>query len=1256
MASKTNVSYKAQFCREYFYQLKGFIENFSLNKNNLGMEFLLEVYNDVPERKKYCRWDNTVKVEEKDLMLAIEEFYSITQASETLQEQRERIFKGLMDPNKLATDDMLKSVLVDQQTMQAILYYFGVSGIRKVSNKKKESQDIEDLIQGFKLFANDAAYTRSESKNFNIFFYSQALHLFQQLRNDPAHKLFKKSVPQRKIAFQYVAFMYIGLTYLLRQTWKLRENTLGKHTKTDSFLNFSMPSQPMKIAIATDDENDRIFGYEFTPDISNPSQRVVENIDPTNRVDNLEVSVRKYQSFKLSVTYGKPDDFKTVTFGEDGDKMLIYYYWTPTFEIHLPKVSELKPGLTNTGSADIDDKVAKLFENANKQQDFAIRSAMIKAANDFMNSLAPRLDEIKKLNENAITLSEQQEVHRRQLIEKVNQSLSTQLSKNEEYLRNILSNTKTALEEINGLKEHVKALNETQSDNQKEIWERLDQIAEAQKHLNIEAQNLYSSSYHDLDLKNPHKLKSDKTSFWLKHIPAFIILIFAFGVLIRSISNDYSLFFLEHKLMSYSIPVLLTVISFFSIWVAYNTTVSNRSAIIKPFTRYIGWGLPILTGLFFLFAIIAIPNKTIQSLAANYDFFTAHNEEDNALVAKLMEKYLDIENPTDDESIRVKLAHYYLNYTGEREKALDITRPMMSDMKKYKDGVLSYAEALYDNADYSSVKTIIRDYKKVFNDSTPITERLEGIMMCKKQGGYLRDIFAGEEKLNNAVNAGDIEAKYLFGFLLTNDATEWAPRADKDGKIHLEIADMNLIHGIFLLQEAALVLPKASLELGNIYADFNMIDSAMYYYNKVIDMSIKGKKMYYQAVFKRALLRERKGDVDNPDLRMLILEKYKPAILHDAIKEKNAEVIISILDSVEYEGYKYISPKVLAYISLGQKEEALNTLKSTYKDGGFNMTFVNGIEKLLGSKYVDRDSLDGMKLLQSISDSCDYARMICLYREYEKKILNGEIIHSSEIEKLDNLGERIPLAYVLSSYILRNTGMYTFAEWAAIKATSKGHPAGALGLTSTCRYGSKEYFEGIWKNEHECNQFLHFMQVALRKSPDKQICIHYGYNTDDALYILQNKKYPIQNLRFWTDIAIANNYTSFEYFLLNLWSQCDKSWFTTKEYRNKLVRSILGKINLKERGMVYREQLDVLASAINDMSDKEIDSLKKDYIGKVYALMMIDSRKHIEPLKYIPISTVCLDMTYPMRIEDILSEFSDVTEGDKYKKYFQTTN
>lgn len=600
---------------------------------------------------------------------------------------------------------------------------------------------------------------------------------------------------------------------------------------------------------------------------------------------------------------------------------------------------------------------------------------------------------------------------------------------------------------------------------------------------------------------------------------------------------------------------------------------------------------------------------------------------------------------------RMKLARHYMDI-GNTEIAYRLILPLISDVNRYPDAVLKAAEIMFEKKDYHGVKTMINAYRSVINDSIPAINRLEGLLYIKgTEAGYPKDNEKGGNLIAKAAEAGDMQANYWMGCFLTEDMNDWAPLPDRDQKYVINMTSIDIVTGVDCLRKAAPTVLKATLKLGQVYANLNMVDSAEYYFKKVIESSEEGMYIYNQAKFGMGLLSEKKGEKDNTHL---LVTKYKDAMLHDALSKDNPEAIIEIFTMVDYAGHRYLNPKALAYLALGKKEEALQTLVSQHKDGGFTIEFVDGLEKLLGTKYAYQDSLKGMQLMkQAANAGCDYAKMLCLYRDIEHRLLDKSQIEIMDVIALEKLGEKIPFAYVLASLMYSEANLVDRAQWAALKAMSSHHPAGALAITATYSKYTPFFFERLWKNEGECAKFYNTIQAALMKSPYKEKCIELSFFTDKARYDLHKNTYPLWRLAFWTDVSIANHFTYFEYFLLNAWNQFDKSWPEVRGNKKKLSCAILNNLVLSKAD---DQRLESLRSALNDMTVSEIDSLKQQFKGKIDALTVIDSRMHYKPqITYRGFNSI-IKLNLPIKTDGIIFEFSGVIEKDKFSKYFKTIN
>lgn len=1262
MANVTNNNYKAKFCRQFFYQLKGFVENFNLNKNNLGMEFLLEVYNNDPRRKDSCRWINSVIVEESDLMLAIEEFYAITNTNKELQKQRDdRLMAGLLEPDKFATEEIMARLFADDHTLKAILNYFGI-------DKVKKAKRIEDQITCFDEFASAAAFSGKDGKKYSINFYNNALHLFQYYRNSGIHNFFKKGVPQRKIAIQFLAFTYIGLTYLMRQTWKLRKDRLGNYIQPK---DFAIPSQPLKITISTNDENDKIISYEFIPNTDNPSKKTGNNISPSNYIEigeNEGIYVRKYEKFKLSVTYRTPSGYsETVTFGKENDeKMLIYYYWAPTFEVHLPKISDLKPGITNTGNSAIDNKVAKLFEDANKQTDELLRECMLKATNDFLNIIQPKLDEIKCLNDNIQNLSAQQERHRKELEDNINNSLAKVSSEMESYLKDILSNTNTLVTEVGELNKKYKILERTSSDNQNEIIKLLDLLIKGQIRMQRQIDNIYKPAYCDLGLQNP----SSANSSWLKRILSTYIIpllglltcaafLFGWGL------YTYPFSLINNNLTGVVAVLLATFLEIFLLMWEKEPNIPSILGNIRNSLKSIG-----NTGylkVFMAIVIWIIAVCLIPYSIASFDFASQKVKLNNKVkAAEFMQNYID-SDPIFDEDARIQLAYYYLNYTNDQDKAWSVTSPINSNPQKYKDGILILAEIIYakavkgefheeSNSDelFSKITDLIGMYKSKFGRNI-VTDRLEGIILMKGQGKR-KDVYEGFKLLMDAANSGDAVSQYYFAYVLSHDMTDWDSLIVGSGNT-AHISQMNIARAPHYYRCSIKKIPKAALDLGNLYNDLNMVDSAIYYYDLARKTAPMGSELYKETIFKLGLLHPLK-DIDNAYLDEARYLDYAPALLLQAnLTDDHKRAVALYKRAGTYKGHRYIPPIIFHYISMGKLDDALQCLNESRPEGKFDMNFVKGMELMLKKDKSASDSTLAMDYItESANYGCRYAQMLYIYRDMEYKVINRIPLSRQQIIDFDKYGKHIPFAYILESYIYKELGLYEESEMLGMKAVGLNHPAGALFLAASTSNQYNVYTEKMMKNEENCLLFNRIRQTALLSNPDKKSNIFLAYKSAEKLaqYVKEsarkdssvdgNKIFNDADFVFWSDVAIANKYFDFECIMLKIWLTGNDDERAIN-YREKLFSAALHDM----KDIISDQNKSFLTYAKNRLSKGFVDQLENDFKGNDDVLKLLKSQDQGSYDGELSISSEHLEICNKLSDKCLLNEFSDIIEKNYYK-------
>lgn len=517
----------------------------------------------------------------------------------------------------------------------------------------------------------------------------------------------------------------------------------------------------------------------------------------------------------------------------------------------------------------------------------------------------------------------------------------------------------------------------------------------------------------------------------------------------------------------------------------------------------------------------------------NYDF-AKNNTDTNQKVVILMESILRT-NPKDDEDIRIQLSNYYLDYAGDAEKALLIASPMLDDTIKYKKGILAVAEALYCHGkDFWKVQDLLEDYKKNKRDSD-VVNRINGIMAIWGQG-RTSNISEGNRLLKLSADNGDPDAQYYLGYSYSHEMTDWE-KSKETGQ--LEVSEYNLPDAVKYLRKAATTKPKAALELGILYADLNVKDSAAHYIKYALNHS--NGKLYKESLYRLGLLYEG-ADSGLYYMKKAAFLNYEPAILYKASKVKDHKTAIELYSRPGgYQGYRYILPVTFDYLALGQKNKALKVLQEGRPFGKFDINFINAMEAMIDAQHESQfskdaqddslkhkwasiaqcDSLEAMKLMYiSSKQGCLYAEMICNFKEAVK---NG--CSNSLKNRLSEIGEEISFAYVLLAYIAHKEERFMpngipFADTFANKAIKMGNLAGRI------MYVVPPYYEKFIKDSIRKEKWaaLHFniRQRALRVNKNKRWDILYSYKAETA-YEGGKDSLSSSSRNFWNVVSKANN-------------------------------------------------------------------------------------------------------------------------------------
>ena len=1176
-------SLKASFCRQHFQDLLQFLRDFDISEvggkvnNTLNMRFLLQAYDhkenkkDVKNLKESCKWVLN-DVREDEVLLAIDEYIAITSQTHVLMKKLSKLFKVNLNVN---TDYLISNASktgpilnysFDDETTKSILEHFNIP----VNDKKMGKQ-----CETFKYFISDSTGSslkdtsdEGKKKYYNMvggkreeLQFVNAFSLLASLRNWSSHEDmgFLNNPDQTSDFYKFIIYTHIGIVYICRRIWKNYAEELvranSKYNKPKDFDSFTLRDEIIKINIAA---NDKTWTIEDCNYIVDQNTHIVES--NKNEV-SFEISAKKYQQISIH--------FKCNETPYDIPIVFNYYLWSPEVEILVKPPHDFSykfEGIAG-GNEEVERKIGEQFTQFAK--------LLEEAKGKFEEGNSKILKILGRLEPSLLSL--------RNLVNSNNEELRNSINK--DILDIIGSTEKTILDKIDELNKNI-------NQKQKQIDGNIGKI-----YKQVESINKKISKDEEIDYR---KNRKELLCYYPLLFGGIAILLYVVLFQILDMSNiDYSVFYINNKWSIWAIVVFVLFLLGLFLHKKYNTTkyVALSNLRVKAF----GFMPFIATIVIILLAWgLYIPNKDINSLIANYDFAAKnHQEGDNAIAAKLMEDYLKEKSPVNDEQARIKLANYYLKYTGEVEKALRISEPMFKDVNKYPNGIWAYAEVLYEMKDFNGVWTILDDYDK---ESSAIAEKLEGVMLSWGEG-CTKDVHKGLEKLTSAYNKGSKDALYEIGRFLVNDMTDW----DVPGH-HIDISEMDIIQGMSFLREFATQRPQAMIELGRLYADLNMNDSAVIYYNRALNTA-KDSLLVDEVKYRLGLMADRGIDSLKHYMTEAKLAKYPQALIHSAIKKKDHKKLIDIYEKMgTYKGYRYISPIVFEYIATNQIDKALQTLRKEHPKGMFDENFVNGMAALLGSDYIKQDSIAGKELIKkSAANGCKYAQMMVLFAQLQQKLEDGNEIPMSKIDELESFWNRdsISFTYVLIANLMNRECHYDKAYHSAMKALSIGHPAGVIELKDGD--GDKlqwiQYKKSLEENVVKKRWYFRTKQIALRHSFDslKQRAITSGYFTDCSL---NHNSLTDLRLSFWSDLIIANPVTGMAFFPLNVWMTGEKN-----SQRDFYKRRLLDSAIKKHEGAFRENERNLIVATLNNLADEKYrESLIKKYGDNQEVKAMLESK------------------------------------------------
>ena len=1088
---------KARFCKQYIPRLKEFLSDFDIseriidNKNNtrdsLGMRFLLKKYDEMKNKKiakqlkEDCHWqiDN---ISDKELLLAIEEFFHITTDNyigndiNSFSEKRNTLLCNLF---KLGINvDEQKNI--DDTTLFKIANYFGV---------RKDINELGKLHEPFEGFAY--ALQNRDSKEIGIYQFRNALRLFSCIRNGVVHPDYKYRGDELNHYHEFIIFTYIGYVLACRRIWEAF-NFESIDTRTVSYVKEN--NETKKIETKTTFEVPR--NVEELKKFKIPSekveikilpgkhrlQKVNCNVSPVELIsrNHYLIEVCKYEPYKITIEY---DNAGRTEVNDELD----CYSWFNCYNIVLPE----EKTLTSKEYEELSEGTQKLISKVTKSVKNSVGEEVKEAIKHELAALQPLL----KLTNDGFENSEELE----------------------DSIKDVLVQLANVNESSDHTKKKIEQIHLQIGSLHQRFLGKLDEFSDSLYDLKKKSEILVEK----VDRLYEYAKQNRKITKWGLYTLVGLLLfggVFCLG----------KVFLLQNPIITTVLVICLVlyVVLFFYFYKRFNP--------FKCFQGILTAIVGMVASVFIAFSIFQIVIYIRDSYIKTYDF-SQNDTERNLEVVKLMEFILET-NPKNDEDLRIQLTKYYLDYSGDKEKALLTASPMLGNIEKYKEGVLTIAQVLYSQGkDFWKVRDLLKVYGESAERDSNVINRIQGIMDIWGQGQTSK-LSEGFALLKKSAENGDAEAQYYLGYALSHEMTDWE-KSKLTGNV--ESSEFNLIEAVKYLRKSAIYKPKAALELGKLYADLNVKDSAEYYLKKVESNS--SGELYKESLYRLGLL-YKDTDLGMQYMTNAAFLDYDPAILYKANKENDYKAAIELYSRPGgYQGYRYIFPIVFDYIGLGQKKKALEVLQDGRPYGDFNMNFIMGMDAMIQSQFdaqqartekdsilietwnskAKSDSIEAMSYMKKSADQgCLYAEMICLFREAENSRTSD-----NQRFRMSEIGEEIPFAYVLLSYLAHKEERFMTiglpaSDYYAVQAIGKGNQAGRLMLVVPPYYF--DFINNTFMYDNTAAYHFNIRQRALRAGKDKRLNILYSYKAETVLDGGRDSLNDFSKC-FWYVVSKANN-------------------------------------------------------------------------------------------------------------------------------------
>ena len=1049
-------------------------------------------------------------------------------------------------------------------------------------------------------------------------FFTRHLHKSRIIRNKFAHKekILPDNIADALVLARFKLYSYLAATLCLRKNKPQIETRLlvkdDSRTKDAQFKVWEVTKGGLSKEL---DMKPSPFGYEFTLERFHTYK-----VEVSGKEQAIELTLQWY-SYSPSCTW---DGIKLTP--HDNDNEMIAHNPSGTLNSVLDMNERIESTLAN-----IDKTIREGTKDQKEQMSQVIKNLIILQQNQ------TKLQQMVALSKQEQTEANKEE--QKQLIQ-----INTNLAEHTTTLAKISE----SIDGNNHSSQEMVATFNAMADNIARLTESVTRLLES----NIE--------------KKKQQEKNDTIWLFVKRLPIWIALCAAVIGCFLHFIHPRTIYWMTLKPLYISVLVLGPILLIaWLLWV-YHTT--KKKALITQRIKTADWNAIALSAILWGAAIVVTPHPTEEEYILYFSW--SSNEKICQKFIHYVEDFLK-KNP-ESEVARSKLAEYYLDIADDLGKALEVTDPM-TDVKKYPTGCVYAAEALYRNDDFIRVKDIIDDYSKFHPGYSRLgLDRLNALLLIDGRIYDRPDPDSGLMILHKLAERGDYtKASYDLGHWSATDLAEWKPGATEVVALRYDLPT-----AVKYLRRVADCMPKAALELGNLYADIGVIDSAKHYIGLALTQA-KGD-LYSKALYCMGLLEESQGDSLNRPMKEAIDRGYAPAIEHKAIMERNYRAAIERMRVAgRYKGHRTIPPIVFEYLKAteirnftGLADSALKVLQDQRPECHFNRTFISAMDAAIGTSRMKKDVDSAWVLLRKSSEEgCLYAKMMCCYQDAITEMANGS--RSIYIEPLYNILPTIPFAGVLLSDLFIRVGKYGEAIKAAQYPIAKNNPAAALILSSIPSsyniWTDKESFSGLDDIHKELlNSYI--IQKIVRLSPHKNRWLMDCFTSDATKRSLFREKPDSSQISiFWQKINKHTNTKAMpdSYFVNNnegaqLWVDAISAsynvtaklnaalWAVTDTlHREKLVRSAL--YDLKKNKNCPKELWQMwlwcigfcsvdFQLAIYDEGDNTFKRRYDEWVNQIRSKVAPSKPQFLPDVETVQLSQISINAQFD-ELSTIISEF-----------------